>query len=61
MSPPWESFQLTAQTLIDIGGKKGYASEFDFLVAMLLASGKVDSEDVEEIREKVYAFGYQRR
>ena len=47
-----ESFQLTAQTLIDIGGKKGYASEFDFLVAMLLASGKVDSEDVEEIRRK---------
>jgi len=39
-----ESFQLTAQTLIDIGGKKGYASEFDFLVAMLLASGKALSK-----------------
>ena len=47
-----ESFQLTAQTLIDIGGKKGYASEYDFLVAMLLARGKIDSEDVEEIRKK---------
>ena len=47
-----ESFQLTAQTLIDIGGKKGYASEYDFLVAMLLARGKINSEDVEEIRKK---------
>ena len=47
-----ESFQLTAQTLIDIGGKKGYASEFDFLVAMLLASGKIEPDDVEEIRRK---------
>jgi len=47
-----ESFQLTAQTLIDIGGKKGYASEYDFLVAMLLASGKIEPDDVEEIRKK---------
>ena len=56
-----ESFQLTAQTLIDIGGKKGYASEYDFLVAMLLASGKIEPDDVEEIRNKFMRFGYQRR
>lgn len=47
-----ETFELTAQTLIDIGGKKGYASEYDFLVAMLLAGGKIDAKDIDEIKQK---------
>ena len=47
-----QSFKLTPEWLAEQGGEKGYVNEHDFLKAMLVAMGKADKTDLEEIDRK---------
>lgn len=47
-----QSFKLTPEWLAEQGGEKGYVNEHDFLKAMLVAMGKADKKDLEEIDQK---------
>ena len=45
-------FKLTPDSLVAMGGEKGYVDQYDFAVAMLLAMGKATREDFDMVAAK---------
>jgi len=47
-----ESFKLTPESLVQMGGEKGYVDQYDFAVAMMLAMGKATQEDFDLVANR---------
>jgi len=47
-----EAFKLTPESLVQMGGEKGYVDQYDFAVAMMLAMGKATQEDFDLVANR---------
>jgi len=47
-----EAFKLTPESLVQMGGEKGYVDQYDFAVAMMLAMGKATQEDFDLVAKR---------
>ena len=47
-----QAFKLTPESLVQMGGAKGYVDQYDFTVAMFLAMGKAKREDFDTVAKR---------